>query len=106
MAGGAEACASMVAGTDIRLAEMAVPDRPRHASISRSDLSQSLHSDARRAEEGVDGVLAYRSANAPSQRRQHEEWKGTDPRSGLHPRPAPPGRGSPPATPLARSPPH
>src|SRR5262249_30639586 len=53
MARGAEACAAMVARADLRLAEAAVPDRPRHADISRSDLSQSLCSDARRAQEGI-----------------------------------------------------
>ena len=42
MARGAEACAAMVARADLRLAEAAVPDRPRHADIPRSDLSQSL----------------------------------------------------------------
>ena len=51
MARGAEACAAMVARADLWLAEAAVPDRPRHADIPRSDLSQSLCSDARRAEE-------------------------------------------------------
>src|SRR5262249_47150404 len=49
---------------DLRLAEAAVPDRPRHADISRSDLSQSLCSDARRAEEGADGTVAYKAADA------------------------------------------
>src|SRR5262245_46188193 len=60
MARGAKACAAMVARADRRLAEAAVPDRPRHADISRSDLSQSLCSDARRAEEGADGTVAYK----------------------------------------------
>src|SRR5262245_2013897 len=60
MARGAEACAAMVARADLRLAEAAVPDRPRHADISRSDLSQSLCSDARRAEEGADGTVGGR----------------------------------------------
>src|SRR5258705_3778758 len=64
MARGAEACAAMVARADLRLAEAAVPDRPRHADISRSDLSQSLCSDARRAEEGSDGTVAYKAADA------------------------------------------
>src|SRR5262245_50490911 len=64
MARGAEACAAMVARADLRLAEAAVPDRPRHADISRSDLSQSLCSDARRAEEGADGTVAYKAADA------------------------------------------
>ena len=35
---GAEACAAMVARADFRLAEAAVPDRPRHADISRTML--------------------------------------------------------------------
>ena len=60
MARGAEACAAMVARADLRLAEAAVPDRPRHADISPSDLSQSLCSDARRAEEGVTAQLRTR----------------------------------------------
>jgi len=51
------------ARADLRLAEAAVPDRPRHADISRSDLSQSLCSDARRAEEGSDGTVAYKAAD-------------------------------------------
>ena len=59
-----------------RLAEAAVPDRPRHADISRSDLSQSLCSDARRAEEGADGTVAYKAADASRQRRQGEERTG------------------------------
>ena len=56
MARGAEARAAMVAGTDLRLAEAGVLNRPRHADISRSDLSQPLHPDPRRAEEGADGT--------------------------------------------------
>src|SRR5678815_192710 len=77
MVRGAEACAAMVARADLRLAEAAVPDRPRHADILRSDLSQSLCSDARRAEEGADGTVTYKKADAPRQRRQGQEWTGT-----------------------------
>src|SRR5215469_11406481 len=80
MACGTEARTSVVAGADLRLAEAAVPDRPRHADISRSDLSQSLHSDTRRAEEGAGGAVAYGAADAPRQRRQGQEWTGTNPR--------------------------
>src|SRR6476659_7916511 len=43
MARGAEARAAMVAAADLRLAEAGVPNPPRHADISRSDLSQPLH---------------------------------------------------------------
>src|SRR5512146_1867499 len=86
MARGAEACAAMVARADLRLAEAAVPDRPRHADISRSDLSQSLCSDARRAEEGADGTVAYKAADASRQRRQGQEWTGAHTRYGLYPR--------------------
>src|SRR6185369_13750433 len=83
MVRGAEACAAMVARADLRLAEAAVPDRPRHADILRSDLSQSLCSDARRAEEGADGTVTYKKADAPRQRRQGQEWTGTHTRYGL-----------------------
>src|SRR5262245_8776026 len=71
MARGAEARAAMVAGTDLRLAEAGVPNRPRHADISRSDLSQSLHSDPRCAEEGAGGAFAYCAADASPQEPQH-----------------------------------
>src|ERR1700750_3048056 len=64
MARGAEARAAMVAGTDLWLAEAGVLNRPRHADISRSDLSQPLHPDPRRAEEGADGTAAYCAADA------------------------------------------
>src|SRR5262249_55111249 len=104
MACGTEARASVVAGADLRQAEAAVPDRPRHADISRSDLSQSLHSDTRRAEEGADGAVAYRAADAPRQRWQGQEWTGTNPRYGLDPRAASRGRGSRCAGPLGRRP--
>src|SRR5215467_6392580 len=83
MARGAEARAAMVAGTDLRLAEAGVPNRPRHADISRSDLSQSLHSDPRCAEEGAGGVFAYCAADASPQEPQHEEWTGAYRRYGL-----------------------
>src|SRR5262249_1555629 len=64
MARGSEARAAMVAAADLRLAEAGVPNPPRHADISRSDLSQPLHPDPRRAEEGADGAVAYRGAEA------------------------------------------
>ena len=84
MARGAEARAAMVAGAGLRLAEAGVPNPPRHADISRSDLSQPLHPDPRRAEEGNDGAVAYCAADASSQEPQREEWTGTYPRYGLH----------------------
>src|SRR6516162_4806670 len=59
MARGAEARAAIVARADLRLAEAGVRNPPRHANISRSDLSQSLHPDPRRAEEGADGAIAH-----------------------------------------------
>src|SRR5882672_2652470 len=68
MACGAEARAAMVTGADLWLAEAGVPDRPRDANISRSDLSQSLRSDARRAEKGADGALAHQTSDAPPQK--------------------------------------
>ena len=37
----------MVAAADLRLAEAGVPNPPRHADISRSDLSQPFHPDPR-----------------------------------------------------------
>ena len=75
MARRAEARAAMVAGADLRLAEAAIPSRPRHAGISRNDLSESLYSDPRRAEEGADGAPAYSAADAPA--------KGGTTKSGL-----------------------
>src|SRR3982074_3479678 len=94
MACGAEARAAMVTGADLWLAEAGVPDRPRDANISRSDLSQSLRSAARRAEKGADGALAHQTSDAPPQKPQRREWTGTHPRYGLHPRAARRGRGS------------
>jgi IS30 family transposase len=61
-----------------------IPCRPRHADISRDDLSQSLYSDARRAEEAANGAPAYSAANASSQGRHYEERIGTDCRYRLH----------------------
>src|SRR5215831_2031238 len=69
-------------------AEAAIPCRPRHASISRNDLSESLYPDTRRAEESADGAPAYNAADAPSQRRHHQERTGTDRRCGFHSRAA------------------
>src|ERR1700691_3508761 len=83
MARGAEACAAMVAAADIRLAEAGVPNPPRHADISRSDLSQPIHPDPRRAEEGADGAVAYCAADASPQEPQREEWTGAYSRYGL-----------------------
>src|ERR1700726_2841569 len=88
MARGAEARAAMVAAADLRLAEAGVPNPPKHADISRSDLSQPLHPDPRRAEEGADGAIAYCAADASPQEPQREEWTGAYPRYGLHPRAA------------------
>src|SRR5204862_9314 len=64
MACGTKTRAAMVAGTDLRLAEAAVPDRPGHADISRSDLSQPIRSDARRTEERTDGTSADQTTYA------------------------------------------
>ena len=95
MARRAEARTPMVAGADLWLAEAAIPCRPRRAGISRSDLSESLYSDTRRAEEAADGAPAYSAADAPSQRRHHEERTGTDRRYGLDPRAAARPRSAP-----------
>src|SRR6476619_4997960 len=73
MARGAEARAAMVAAADLRLAEAGVPNPPRHADISRSDLSQPLHPDPRRAEEGADGAVAYCAGDASPQEPQRED---------------------------------
>ena len=78
MARRAEARAPVVAGADLRLAEAAIRCRPRRADIARNDLSKSLYSDPRRAEEAADGAPAYSAADAPSQGRHHEERTGTD----------------------------
>jgi hypothetical protein len=67
MARRAEARAPMVAGADLWLAEAAIPCRPRRAGISRNDLSASLYSDTRRAEQGADGAPADSAADAPGQ---------------------------------------
>src|ERR1700675_3233244 len=88
MARGAEARAAMVAAADLRLAEAGVPNPPRHADISRSDLSQPLHPDPWRVEEGADGAVAYCAADASPQEPQREEWTGAYPRYDLHPRAA------------------
>ena len=42
MACGTEARTAMITGADLWLAEAGVPDRPGHADIPRSDLSQSV----------------------------------------------------------------
>jgi len=73
MVRGAEARAAMVAGADLRLAEAGVPNPPRHADISRSDLSQPLHPDPRRAEKGTDEAVAYCAADASPQESQRED---------------------------------
>src|SRR5262245_21861221 len=78
MAGRAEARTPVVPGAGLWLAEAAIPCRPRHADISRDYLSQSLYSDARRAEEAANGAPAYSAANASSQGRHYEERIGTD----------------------------
>src|SRR6478672_918377 len=83
-----EARAAMVAAADLRLAEAGVPNPPRHADISRSDLSQPLHPDPRRAEKGAVGAVAYCAADASPQEPQREEWTGAYPRYGLYPRAA------------------
>src|SRR6516225_8967947 len=88
MARRAEARAAVVAGADLRLAEAATACRPRHADIARNDLSKSLYSDPRRAEETADGASADGPADASSQGRHHTERTGTDRRYGLHPRTA------------------
>src|SRR6202011_984056 len=104
MVRGAEARAAMVAGADLRLAEAGVPNPPRHADISRSDLSQPLHPDPRRAEKGTDGAVAYCAADASPQESQREEWTGAYPRYGLHPRAASRDGGSPRAGTLGERP--
>ena len=88
MARRAEARTAVVAGADLWLAEAATPCRPRHADIARNDLSKSLYSDPRRAEEAADGASADGAADASSQGWQHQERTGTDRRCGLHPRTA------------------
>src|SRR6516165_199569 len=103
MARGAEARAAMVAAADLRLAEAGVPNPPRHADISRSDLSQPLHPDPRCAEEGADGAVAYCAADASPQEPQREEWTGAYPR-GLHPRAPPRGHQAIPRPRMARPP--
>src|SRR5262249_34279006 len=70
------------------LSKAGVPNPPRHADISRSDLSQPLHPDPGRAEEGADGAVAYCAADASPQEPQREEWTGPYSRYGLHPRAA------------------
>src|SRR5271156_6222660 len=70
MARRAQARIPVVARADLWLAEAAIPCRPRHASISRNDLSESLYPDTRRAEEEVDG-------------RQMRQAKGGTTKSGL-----------------------
>src|SRR5215471_20198750 len=102
MARGAKARAAMVTGADLRLAEAGVLDRSRYANISRSDLSQSLRSDARRAEEGANGALAHQTPDASSQKPQRQERTGIHPRYGVHPRTTRRGRRSRRTGPLGR----
>jgi hypothetical protein len=73
MARRAEARAGVVAGADRRLAEAAIPCRPRHAAIARNDLSKSLYSDTRCAEEGADGTPADGAAK-PRAARPRADW--------------------------------
>ena len=75
MARRAEARTAVVAGADLRLAEAATPCRPRHADIARNDLSKSLYSDPRRAEETL--MVHLRTA------RQMRQAKGGNTKSGL-----------------------
>src|SRR4249920_374714 len=70
--------------------------------VCRLSLSQSLCSDARRAEEGADGTVAYKAADASRQRRQGQEWTGAHTRYGLYPRATRRGRGSRSSWPLGR----
>lgn len=49
MACGAKARASVVAGAGLWLAEAAIPCRPRHADISRNDLSSAFACGLQRA---------------------------------------------------------
>ena len=74
MARGAEACAAMVARADLRLAEAAVPDRPRHADISRSDY-RSLFVQTR-------GVLKKELTAQLRTRRQMRHAKGGKAKNG------------------------
>ena len=76
MARRAEARAAVVAGADRRLAEAATPCRPRHADFARNDLSKSLYSDPRRAEETADGASADGPADASSQGRHTQSGLG------------------------------
>src|SRR5262249_60229685 len=89
MARGAEARAAMVAGADLRLAEAGVPNPPRHADISRSDLSQPLHPNPGRAEEGADAAAAYCAADATPQEPQREARTVPSSRYRHHPPAAP-----------------
>src|SRR4029079_5535378 len=74
MARGAEACAAMVAGADLRLAEAGVPNPPRHADISRSDLSQPLHPDPRRLKKELTAQL--RTARRMRRPKSHNAKSG------------------------------
>jgi IS30 family transposase len=73
----AEARAGVDAEADLRLAGAAIPCRPRHAAIARNDLSKSLCSDTRCAEEGQELMVHLRTA------RQMRQAKGGTTKSGL-----------------------
>jgi len=90
MARGAEACAAMVARADLRLAEAAVPDRPRHADISRSDLSQSLVQTRGVLKKDLTAQLRTRRQMRHAKGRQGQEWTRAHTRYGLYPRADPP----------------
>ena len=75
----------------------------RDMRISHEAIYRSLFcSDARRAEEGADGTVAYKAADASRQRRQGQEWTGAHTRYGLYPRATRRGRGSRSSWPLGR----
>ena len=94
MVRGAEACAAMVARADLRSAEAAAPDTQRRADISTKRSMQSLVQTRGVLKKVADGTVTYKEGRCASQRRQGQEWTGTDTRYGSISRATRRGRGS------------
>src|ERR1700710_1479891 len=66
------AAAAMVTGADCRLAKTHISGGAPKAGVTRDDLSQPVHSGARRAEKGASRAPEGETHGPPIQARQHE----------------------------------